>query len=700
MGGGASGFGTLAALVSVFLAERDRWSLWTPVGLGCGIAVYFMLPDEPGFWVGTLPCAVAALGAILWRRHQVPFAMLLCVFVITLGFVLAQARTHWVASPLLSKTVPGSVEGTVLRAEDRPSRTRLTISTHLLADLEPDQIPEQERLVLLRGDVIPRVGQMIRLRAVLRPPSPPVGPGAYDFQRAAYFKQLGGVGFATSRLLTLDAAIQEDWTVTNALASMRQSISARIRDAVPGAAGAVVSALLTGDRSGILEETMVEVRRSGLAHLLAISGLHMGLVAGFVFFVLRFLFALWQWGVLRLPAKKYAAVGALLFALFYLALSGGSVPTQRAFLMTALVLLAVLLDRTAISLRTVAWAASAILMVLPESLLSASFQLSFAAVVPLVAAYEALRTKETRWWQGASGQWWARPLGYLALLVFTSLVANLATAPFAAHRFNQVNTLGVPANLFAVPLTGFWIMPLGVIALLAMPFGLKVLPLQAMSWGVEGLLIIAADVSGRPEAVIAVARSPVAALSAVALAGLWLCLWRRAWRLAGVPVLLVAVLWGLSMAPPSVMIAGDGRLMAVRLADGTMALSTTRSRKFEAGTWMCHAGVSDSHGWLDESGDEREAPRELNCDSMGCMLKRGSVSIGLPMTGEGAWEDCQRANAVITPDRLYQACDGPRWVIDRRNLQSGGTHAIWITETGIRIETVTQDRGNRPWVIE
>ena len=270
---------------------------------------------------------------------------------------------------------------------------------------------------------------------------------------------------------------------------------------------------------------MEAMRASGLAHLLAISGLHIGLVTGVLFFAIRGILAALEPIALRFAIKKWAALGALLGAFAYLLVTGATVPTQRAFLMAAMVLSAIMLDRTAISMRLVAWAALIVLLIAPESLLGASFQMSFAAVIALVAGYEAVRVPFGRW--RAHGGWWRLPLIYLLGVGLTTIIAGSATTPFVIFHFNRFSAFGLAANLLAVPVTALWIMPWATVAYILMPLGLEGVALAPMGWGIEAVIAIAREVAGWPGSVTLVPAMPVSGIALVAAGGLWLCLWRR-----------------------------------------------------------------------------------------------------------------------------------------------------------------------------
>jgi competence protein ComEC len=538
---------------------------------------------------------------------------------------------------------------------------------------------------------LPGIGHIIRVPVSLRPPPAPSAPGAYDFGRAAYFKELSAVGYATGPVEVLARSKEANGVLASArfwLSSYRLDLSRRIIEALPGTPGALASALLTGERGPLFEDVTRAMRESGLAHLLAISGLHMGLVAGIVFLGLRSFLALSRRLALGFPIKKGAALGALVFAAGYLALSGAAVPTQRAFIMTGLVLIAVLLDREAISMRLVAWAAMVVLVFRPEALLTASFQLSFAAVTALVATYECVTARRRA--QNRVGSGWAgRVLLYLGVLLLTSIVANLATLPFSAYHFNRVASHGLAANMLAVPLAGFWVMPWGVLALALAPFGAEGLALTPMGWGLEILVKIAREVSSWPGAVVQVAAWPAFAPPMIAIAGAWLCLWHGTWRLAGAGVIVAVMLFSIAWPGPRIWVTGDGRLAGVLADDGRLLLSAMRRERFTADLWQRRSGSEDKILWENKGG-------KVRCDDLGCVLRINGSTVAIGGSGQSLLDDCRRARIVVAAVTGF-ACDGPERVIDQRELARGGGLAIWIDGAGIRAEAMLDFRGDRPW---
>jgi competence protein ComEC len=452
---------------------------------------------------------------------------------------------------------------------------------------------------------------------------------------------------------------------------------------------------MTGDRAAIPEDVMRTFRDSGLAHLLAISGLHIGLFAGILFFGVRALLALIPPLALRFPIKKWAAAAAIPGAFAYALIAGATVPTQRAFVMVGLVLLAVLLDRQGLSMRLVAWAASVILLFKPESLLGASFQMSFAAVIALIAGYEFYIRRRAR--REGPLPWWRRPPAFLAGVAVTTLIASSATAPFAIYHFNRFAVFALAANLIAVPITSLLIMPAAVIAFFLMPVGLDHLALAPMGWGVEGVLWVARTVAGWPGSVVLLPAAPSFGLVLVVAGGLWLCLWRLRWRLLGLAAIALGIAAFSLGQKPDILVDGEGRLFAVRGADGSYLLSSRRRARFSGESWLRRVGQRPeaSPAW-----PKGAAGGRLSCDNLGCIYRKGGHLVALITDPMALIDDCRRADLVISTVPVRLPCPSAKRVIDRFDLWREGAHAIWLDPAGARIESVAQTRGTRPWVIK
>ncbi len=687
------GAGVLPWLVARLLAERERWLLWLPVALGIGIGIYFALPAEPPVWLGPallLPITLA------WARRRDSDAVgyqalclpaLLGLAAIAAGLTAASIRTHLVAAPALERRGAHVVEGQVLLVEEQVRGARLTLGKLTIEGLDAGATPAELRISLRSAAPAIRPGDRVRLRAFLMPASPPSEPFGYDFARQAYFLRLGGVGYGLGKLERVAMAETPTWRL--GLARIRQKVASAIQVAVPGSAGAVAVALMTGLRGGISEQVWRDMQIAGIAHLLAISGLHLGLVAGTLFFGVRVGLALAPPLALRLPTKKVAAALALLGAFGYLLLSGATVPTQRAFLMTALMLLAVMVDRNPFSMRLVAWAALVVLLFQPESLPGASFQMSFAAVIALIAVYETGVGRRP----GRSSGLDRRLALYVGGVALTTLIASLATAPLAIYHFGRLPTYGVIANLIAVPLTAFWIMPLGLAGLLLLPFGLGSVCFSLMGRGIELMLTVAATIAGWPGAAVLVAKPSAAALAVTLLGGLWLCLWREPWRRLGVLGVVAGGLLALASRPPDLLIDARGQIAGIRLDSGGLTLSPWQRDRWITDGWLRTAGQASAAPWPTAGARGQGG---LSCDAEGCLLSRNGRKVALARRPEALEEDCARADLVLSYPRL-ERCPNGAPLIGPQALRAAGGLALWLEPAGIRSLSVRAVRGDRPW---
>ncbi len=487
---------------------------------------------------------------------------------------------------------------------------------------------------------------------------------------------------------------------------LRGRIGQRIAALELGPAGAMTRALTVGDQTALTEADTEAMRISGLAHLLSISGLHIGMAAGLFFVGLRALLALVPPLALRHPIKKWSAAAAICAAGFYALLAGATVPTQRSFIMIAIVFIGVLVDRSPFSLRMIAWAAIAVLLLGPEALTGASFQMSFFAVLGLIAVFEALRVPLTRWrgvraletdWFGRVANVLRGAVFWLATTMLTSMIATLMTAPFAMYHFDRLSTYGVVANLVAVPLTGFWVMPMGMAALLLMPFGLDAPFWHLAARGCDGILWIAQTVSAWPYANVVTPAMPAAGMIAIALGLVVLCLMKSRWRALGLAPVLGGLASLIFVSTPDLLVSGDARLLAIKDGAGQYRLNSLRASKLTAETWLRRNGQLEAVRF--PAMDEAAMP-DLACDPLGCVYARNGRTIALALSGDALREDCATADLVVSVVPIRGNCSKPA-TIDRFDLWRGGTHALRVDSDGkLHIESVAATLGDRPWVLD
>ncbi|HEX5959189.1 MAG TPA: ComEC/Rec2 family competence protein [Hyphomicrobiaceae bacterium] len=694
----------LAAVERQVEAEQDRWFLWLPVLFGAGIALYFALPSEPPTLVALMPGVAALALHLAGPRAGLAGLSTAALLAATLGIAAAKLRTEWVRAPVLpaasepGRARPVDVSGYIELIEPRAGKgQRLTLAVTAIAQRTEAQgasaWPNRVRVTTrTQGDTL-KPGDAVRLKAVLHPPPGPALPGDYDFARSAWFQGLGAVGSADGAA-TIDRNARPPplaLRLSAAVARVRQAIGDRIVAALPGEAGAIANALITGERGGISEATNQAFRASGLFHILSISGLHMVIMAGAVFLSIRLALAAIPAIALRYPIKKWAAAGAMAGAFGYLMISGAAFATVRSYIMISIMLLAVLLDRPAIALRNVALAALVILVAWPESLLDAGFQMSFAAVVALVASYEWLRQRQaTRGVPTVERGWLGRILLFLGGILTTTLVASVAVAPFGIYHFHNTQQFAMLANLLAIPICNLIVMPAALATLAAMPLGLEAAPLWVMGLGVEAMVWCAHIVAGLPGAVGHVPAIPTLAFALIVVGGLWGALWGTRWRLLG----LVPIALGLMLAPtaqrPDVLIGRGAALVAVRGADGRLSALAGRGTRFELGRWLEHDGDA-------RPPEEASKAAAFRCDRIGCIAVVKGLTIAVARSAAALRDDCALAAILVSPFPRPRRCRPGAAAIDSRDIAARGAHALTIRDGKVRIDTVAEARGDRPW---
>ena len=661
------------------LAQRGHLLSWAPVAFGTGIGIYFALPAEPGM-VAWLVLGAAVVLALVGMRAVAPaFAPLLVGLALAgVGLGLAGWRARDVAAPVLTFRYYGPIEGRIVGIDRSASDAlRLTLDRVVLEDVAPERTPTSVR-VSLRGDqrwLVAEPGRVVLLTGHLSPPSGPSEPGDFDFRRAAWFEGLGAIGWTETPVLTKSApgsGLRFD--------RLRNRLSEAVRARIDGDAGGLAAAVMTGDRSGLSMSANEAMRDSGLYHLVSISGTHMGLLAAFIFALARTGIALVPPVALRVNGKKVAAWVALPAAAFYLALAGRDVATERSFVMVAAMLGAVLLDRQAVTLRTVAVAALIVLALRPESLVNPGFQMSFAAVVALSAVFGS------SWLHRLSGRWrWAAPV---LLVMLSSLVAGTATAPYAAAHFNRFAAYGLLANLLAVPAMGLLVMPGAVLLGLGAPLGLTQPALLLVELGCRWILLVADVVSGLEGATGGVVVPPPSVLPLFTLGGLLVILWRGGSRWLGIPIMAAALgLWMVADRPP-LLVAPSGGIMGV-MTDAGRALPRATGDRFVVESWLENDGdIVTQEGAAVRPGlalGERTARVEVGGATV--LLVRGKRALA-------GIEDCGGADVLITDQ---EAGGRPCLVLDSTVLRASGAVAGWSQESGLRLVSVEELAGDRPW---
>ena len=683
------------ALTRWIEAERGRFLPWLAVFMAAGIVLFFARPAEPSAWLGPAFVAlVLPLVAIGWRL-QFARAATACLLALALGFAAASLRTH--AMPPIADLPRGAVAilGTIVAVEPLPAGRRI-----ILGDVTLDGGAGMARALRVRlrdTDSQPLVpGDRLAVRALVRPPFAPAYPGAWDQRRDEYFQRLAGGGFALGAAHRVAHAQQSG--IAQRWQRFREAVAARIAAAVPGPPGAVAATLLTGISTAIPPAVRTNFATAGLAHILAVAGLHIGIVMSTVFAATRFALVQWEWAALRWPVKQVAGVTALAVGAFYMAITGMHLPIIRSFVMACLVTLGLLLGRRAISMRSLGFAATVLMLTQPEAVDGVSFQMSFAAVMVLVAGYEVLHALRIASFSHSAGLlgWLRRDL---LLVATTSLLAAAATAPFVAYHFGQVQIYSVLANMLAVPLATFWVLPLGLAGLLLMPLHLGFVALIPMGWGCALIIGIARIAAGLPAATISVPPESLAGLCIASLGLIWLCLWRSPARLAGLaPLVFGVVVMPCFVRVPDILVSPDLRTIAVREPSVVYLLQTGHD-DFTLGEWRRFFADRPVVVLPDEAGTL--AGGEVSCSLLGCVLPGRGTGAVLLWRGYGPPANCRGIGVVVATGYLdtmqSPGCDGVARV-DRDRVRSGQAIAIRLGPQGPKIEADRDGRGLWPWL--
>ncbi|MGA2951159.1 MAG: ComEC/Rec2 family competence protein [Caulobacteraceae bacterium] len=699
-----------------FEAQWERVLLWTPVAFGVGAAAYMGLPREPlvlTAWIIALAGLAVALAARRFTRARAVLAASGLAAVVCLGFLAAKLHSDAVAAPIAPTGVT-SVEGFVVDVEAPSERgPRLLIAPVDIEGLSPERTPVRVRIVVPQAggpEATPVPGSTIRILTLLDPPPGPAAPGAYDFARDAWFEGVGGVGLALRppepvSLAPPPLALRFEMAVNALRWTMAARLAGDIRQVMgpsDGGAAGLAAAVTTSHQDWLPAADRDALRGSGLAHMLAIAGLHTAAVSGFAFFALRLLVAAWPWLSLRVSGKKIAAAGGLIVVATYLFLSGAHPPARRAAITAGAAFVAILADRQAVSLHSLALAALVVLLIEPEAVLQPGFEMSFCATASLVAMAEVWPRRAT-----SSGLPWAlaalqKGRDWLVALCMVSFVAGAATGPFAIQHFNRVANYGVFANLTADFLASAVLMPLLALCLIAEAFDAgvgQVAPLFWLAgWAARGVIAIGHVFSEAPGAGIAMSSAPTIALVISYVGIVFACLWRGRLRWVGLPMAMAVALWP-RPASPVAWIAGDGGDAAIVAAGEAVALKPL-TRLYATQTWAQHRG-------LRLPAEPAAALEALyDCDRSECKPKpfvRPAISAWWTKRKprpEQVANLCQGAEFLIlrADVELPADCRGVH-ILTRETFEKLGAAEVFAAAGGWRLEWSQPLRGERPWSV-
>jgi len=700
------------AALAEALAQLDRVFLWTPVAFGLGAATYLGLSSEPPFWPAATATVVLAAGAVVVARRgwsRVLLAALVLSAVAAAGFSVAKLRSDHVAAPIVPAGLGVTeVQGYVVDIETPTQKgPRLLIAPTSIGHVDPYQLPLRVRIVMPPG-AIATPGSAISVLTLLDPPPSPAAPGAYDFARDAWFEGEGGVGLARAAATPISLP-PAPWRLRLAMSvnafrwATAERLAADMDRAMGGQAGdaaGLAIAVTTSHQDWLSQPARDDLRAAGLAHMLAIAGLHTAALSGFVFFGLRLLIAAWPWLALRVNGKKVAAACGLVAVLAYLVLSGAHPPARRAAITASVAFIAILLDRRAVSLRSLALAALIILIGEPEVVVQPGFEMSFCATASLVALAEVWPRRPAPtglpWWLA----WPQRARDWLVALFMVSLVAGAATGPFAIQHFNRIANFGVFANLTADFVASVVMMPALAVALLleAIGHGAAIPALFVAGWAAKGIVALGHLFATAPASGLKASAAPEAAMAMSYLGILFVCLWQGRLRWIGLPFAAAVALWP-RPAAPVIWVAVDGADAAINIQGREVALRPG-VRGYATDLWAQRRGLA-------VPADMETARGALfDCDYWSCAARPGvTPSLGIWWTRrkphpERLAELCARSDIlVLRADVARPSACRDTLVLGPADFDRGGAAEIFRQASGWRVVWSQPLRGRRPWTV-
>lgn len=665
-------------------AERHRHFLVYSAFLAVGIALYFALPTEPD-WHMLLAglAATIAISHMAWKHSRLrPWLLMLCLTIAG----LAWAATYSAQQSLIvlaRELTPRPVSGTVRAVERTETGLRITLDGVAIRKLEQEKTPQRIRLSLRMKDGavqdFPRIGTRIELLAGLLPPMGPAMPGGFDFARYFFFRDIGAVGYGLPPWKTLETPADRGFSAR--FANWRMGLTKAIIDQLGTRHGAVAAGLITGDDKAIAEEDYTALKAANLYHIIAISGGHMVVISGMIFLLARMvLLALPGYLRFRPQMKSIAAAITLALTTVYLFITGLPPSAVRAYVMIALVLLAVMLRRQVNPMRSLMLAALAMLALDPSDLFEPGFQLSFVATLAIVALVERMFLRH-------HAQSWLGTAGRIVLATFLiAVVAEAATGPLVAAQFNTFSTYGIFANMVATPLVSLLLMPVVGLYFLLLPFGLEGYALWALDYGIRGLLWIAHTIAAWPHAQWFVPSMPGWGVALFVIGLLWFCFFERRPRWIGVPLMIAGIVSVATVVLPDMLIGQQAKQIALRTGQG-YALARGRSDSLVPQLWANALGQK-------ELPPMPRGDAAWRCDRTGCVATVQETRVAFPDQAIAMAEDCERAALVVT--RLWKAaCAAP--VLDGGTMARKGVHALWLDGDGMHLESSADWQGNRRW---
>lgn len=661
----------------MFPVRYDQFILGYALSLIVGLSCYFALNFEPNILQSAVMAMVTGLVWFICRRYLWARFLSGCLFFFISAFFIGSFRTGMQAAPVLKQGIENVVVSGIVEEASITMDTQHVIVGHVtIKGYPPEDTPKRVSLNMIYTFPELPVGASVQLTTSLYPPMLPAVNGSYEFARSYWFQQIGALG----QIHSIDELIMPSVTSFHEkVERIRRKIADRLMQVLSFEQAQAAVPLVIGDQSIVSQELYDLYRYAGIAHILSVSGFHLSLLAGLIFFVIRFGLALFPIIALRYNTKKAAAFISLLVVTGYLFLSGAHIPAVRAYIMISLSLVAILFDRNPLSLNFVAFAALVMLICRPEFIINIGFQLSFMAVLALVCLFEKfIRPFKAKRIEEITLRHKIKML--IVSILIVDFLATLATTPFILYHFNQFATYGFLGNLMTGLLFSFFIMPLLLLGVVMMPFGFETPFFLMAGYLLDRVHELCHYIGDLPGAVLYTTSFPIWGLVAFTFGFIILFLSSGYWRgLSLIFIGLGCVSFVHPVRPDLLVFGADGPYVVGIRQNDQLHVIAPKSNDYHltSATWMRRFGMNPDYLAFPKGED---LPAVITIQGKRIAFEKSF---------------CKMADVSFVDVQDADVCGG--LVISFPELKSFGTHALFIREDHIEIETAAMAGNNRPW---
>ena len=595
----------------LFLEESTTLFVWAPVFLAMGVLL--SISGSVVLHNAQILCLITLLLSVMFifRNRYIIRLLLIAILLVIMGVLAMQYRIDSIDTNMLPSDFPKAkvfVTGKIsditgYRGNNRIilDHVKIRLMRHQDYGEYNDHIVEEinKKIANVRINVRSSldhvtIGDRVGVCSMLHQPSHPITPEGFDFYRYAFFKRISAVGYAVGQLKLLknsDNSGFSEWVM-----KCREYVSKSISKYMEHPEYGVATALSIGKSSIIERSTYENIRIVGLAHIVAISGMHMAIVVFIIFQILRFILSRFEYITLHHNVKKVSALLTITLSLLYLMLSGAAVSAQRAFVMSTILLSSIIFDRDVDPLRSLAIAAILIICIEPEDILNPGFQMSFAACLALIAGFQI--SKKITFFQSTRSDdqhmvvyYLHKFAVYFVSIIVATLIGGFATAPFVAYHFHQFSQYSLIANLLCIPINDFIIMPLVVFTLFLMilPFDLYAVTLWPMKYSITVMLFIVDKIAVLPYASLYTNAVNSTTLIFVTITLLMLCMFTSRLKVLAIIPLVISVLIS-NPKLPDIMISKENKIFAIHTADNRMIVPQKNRARYIQGIWKEYFG--------------------------------------------------------------------------------------------------------------